>query len=102
MTQLREYLKFKYSAPPEICKCGNCQLVPLAVLGAAANERNAMVKVLETVRGDVVLAIAFLGRDAGTDRLSKNLPAIIERLAMADKAALAALASIRTDCGGKK
>lgn len=32
----REYLKFKYSAPPECCKCGDCQLVPPAVLAAWA------------------------------------------------------------------
>lgn len=28
----REYCKMRYSAPPECCKCGHCQLVPLAQL----------------------------------------------------------------------
>lgn len=28
----REYCKMRYSAPPECCKCGNCQLVPPARL----------------------------------------------------------------------
>lgn len=29
-----EYVKIKYSAPPECCKCGDCQLVPPAELRA--------------------------------------------------------------------
>ena len=29
---LSEYLKFRYSAPSDSCKCGNCQLIPIATL----------------------------------------------------------------------
>lgn len=32
MNSPSEYLKIKYSAPPEACKCGDCQLVPASVL----------------------------------------------------------------------
>lgn len=35
---LREFLKFRYSAPSESCKCGNCQLVPAADLARFATE----------------------------------------------------------------
>ena len=31
-TEIAEYLKLKYAAPSEACKCGNCQLVPPEVI----------------------------------------------------------------------
>jgi hypothetical protein len=49
MNSPREYLKFKYSAPSECCKCGNCQLVPPDVLARWAQEQEAMAKALEKI-----------------------------------------------------
>jgi hypothetical protein len=37
-----EYLKMKYSAPPECCKCGDCQLVPPGDLRAWDDEIQAL------------------------------------------------------------
>ncbi len=31
-TEIAEYLKIKYAAPSDACKCGNCQLVPVEVI----------------------------------------------------------------------
>jgi hypothetical protein len=38
----REYLKFKYSAPSDCCKCGNCQLVPPDMLSSWAAEMESL------------------------------------------------------------
>lgn len=38
LVPLREFLKFRYSATSESCKCGNCQLVPAADLARFATE----------------------------------------------------------------
>lgn len=49
---LSEFLKFRYSAPPECCKCGDCQLVPMDKLRAAVERIEIMkrrIKVYETV-----------------------------------------------------
>lgn len=44
---LRNYLKFRYSAPSTACKCGNCQLVPLSEVSRFVAEQDALVKALE-------------------------------------------------------
>lgn len=48
---------------------------------------------LEKARQEIVLTIAFLGRDAGSERLEGTITSLISRLAEADKAILAALSA---------
>jgi hypothetical protein len=54
---------------------------------------DAMREALVLAREEMVLAIAFLGRDVGTDRQTQTLHQIIARLATADKAARKALSA---------
>jgi hypothetical protein len=48
-------------------------------------------EVLKQAREEIVLTIAFLGRDAGTDRIDGTIKGLTERLAKVDAAILAAL-----------
>lgn len=48
-----EFLKLKYAAPPECCKCGSCQLVPVQRLREIVAEHDALlarIAELETER----------------------------------------------------
>lgn len=54
---------------------------------------------LKAVREEVVVAIAFLGRDAGSDRLANTASQLVDRLVKADKIAIRALASTVTPAG---
>lgn len=54
-TELRDYLKFRFSAPPNACKCGNCQLIPLTELKRFIDERDALLKALEAARKWLVI-----------------------------------------------
>lgn len=58
MNSPREYLKIKYSAPTNACKCGNCQLVPPENLGTWAVEIEQMQKLINAVAKDGFGAIA--------------------------------------------
>lgn len=85
-----------------------------AASGKAAAETprtDGLREAFESARMEIVLAIAFLGRDAGTDRLAETINSLIGRLVAADAAALEALANpgapaapvgwqYRTDNGG--
>ena len=51
----------------------------------------AMKEALALARSEIVLAIAFLGRDKGTDRINGTIDSLIARLVKADAAALASL-----------
>lgn len=53
------------------------------------------VEALEAARSEIVLAIAFLGRDQGTDRLRSTVAGLLTRLPKADAAALDALAALQ-------
>ncbi|QUS40544.1 hypothetical protein RPMA_18170 [Tardiphaga alba] len=54
-------------------------------------EPDAVREALEAARTEIVCAIAFLGRDAGTDRIEGTIAGLIKRLVAADQAARAAL-----------
>jgi hypothetical protein len=54
---------------------------------------SALRDTLKTARAEIVLAIAFLGRDAGTDRIDHTITSLIDRLAKTDAAILAVLSS---------
>lgn len=57
------------------------------IVGTPDNAREA----LRLCHQEIVLAIAFLGRDGGTDRLEGTAKGLIERLVKADAKARAAL-----------
>jgi hypothetical protein len=50
MTELREYTAMKYMGD---CKCGKCQLVPMAVLVEEIATREALVDTLRAVVRDI-------------------------------------------------
>jgi len=50
---IREYLKIKYSAPADACKCGNCQLVPPEVIQSTAHTTEALIAILRIGAGDM-------------------------------------------------
>jgi len=52
-----------------------------------------IAEALAEVQKELVLAIAFLGRDHGTDRLDKTVGTIIDKLALADRTARMALSA---------
>ena len=62
-----EYLKIKYSAPPEACKCGNCQLVPPGTLIHWHSELD------RARRGLLVLAASHQGGHSDTGRIAANM-----------------------------
>lgn len=49
-TRPTEFLKIKYSAPPECCKCGDCQLVPPGELRAWDDEIQALKMLLKEAK----------------------------------------------------
>lgn len=52
--------------------------------------------VLKSAREEIVLAIAFLGRDAGTERIGATIDGLIDRLAKVDAAIIAVLPGAET------
>jgi hypothetical protein len=53
-----------------------------------------MREALEKAREEIVLAVAFLGRDVGTERQGQTIHQLIARLVAADKAAIVALTPV--------
>lgn len=49
-TEIAEYLKLKYAAPSEACKCGNCQLVPTEVIWRTIGTIDGLTDALKAVR----------------------------------------------------
>lgn len=47
MARPTEYLKMRYAAPPECCKCGDCQLVPPGELRAWDDEMQQLRMMLK-------------------------------------------------------
>jgi hypothetical protein len=87
---------------PEPTKCSECNGWKVTFNGAVclecsgegratSPEPDAVREALEAARGEIVCAIAFLGRDSGTDRLQGTVDGLIKRLVEADKAAIATL-----------
>lgn len=68
----------------------NARSTPPSPVRAAQEDAYATIK---TMREEIVLAIAFLGRDSGTDRLQGTVDSLIQRLTAVDKLALATLAA---------
>lgn len=62
-----------------------------AALIEAHAENHRLREALEEIRQEVVVAIAFLGRDAGSERLPGTASGLISRLVKADAKASAAL-----------
>lgn len=60
---------------------------------ALRQERNRedLIRALIEARGELVIGIAFIGRDLGTDRLTSTLNGLVERFVAADEKAMAAL-----------
>ena len=65
----------------------------LAALSPGTGAGGEMRTALENARLELVLAISFLGRDAGSDRLQKTITTLIDRFHKADDAIRAVLAS---------
>lgn len=56
-----------------------------------------VVEALKVAREEIVIAIAFLGRDAGTSRIDRTIESLINRLVKADQLAQAALSQNEGD-----
>lgn len=65
--------------------------------GSHSDQAASMREALEKAREEIVLAIAFLGRDAGTERQSQTIHQLIARLVAADKAAILALTPVTSN-----
>lgn len=71
----------------------------IAALGTRAQAAPDYRQELENARQEIVLAIAFLGRDIATKRLDITATQLCTRLANADARILGVLALPSTDCG---
>jgi hypothetical protein len=56
----REFCKIRYSAPPECCKCGNCQLVPPEHLINWSDQLEVLSDEIENLRSQLARARAAL------------------------------------------
>lgn len=62
-------------------------------VGSGELDAAGLRSALKEAREEIVVAIAFLGRDAGTNRIDKTIRSLIDRLVKADQKAQAALAA---------
>jgi hypothetical protein len=88
---LRERFSDAPPKPAPLCPKPPCTAYPEC--GCQMPAPDAMREALKQARDEIVLAIAFLGRDVETERQPRTVRQLIERLAKVDKAAIAALSA---------